>query len=320
MLYIIVTKNMLYGPCGDWCIVRGKCSQKFSKNFRNEITMDDKGYSFHRRRGQGTTLSRNNRIFDNRHVVPYNPVLLEKFNCHINAEVVSSVKAVKYIYKYAYKGHDKAGVTINGNVSEATLASKNIEDQTSRDPGTATLNHDEVRNFVDARYVGPVEAAWRILSKPLQDKSHSITRLPINLPNQQNITISDDCNENELSEALQKQTMLIEYFSLHKSDLNTRQYLYSDIPYHYLSTKQNGSTVSSWQLRKKQFNVIGRMYSVSPAQTELFYLRLSLVNIKGANSFENLRTVNGIVYTTFVAACFAAELIEDDREWKRAMK
>jgi hypothetical protein len=41
-------------------------------------------------------------------VVPYNPYLSLFFNCHINVEVCTSIAAVKYFYKYVYKGHDHA--------------------------------------------------------------------------------------------------------------------------------------------------------------------------------------------------------------------
>jgi hypothetical protein len=34
------------------------------------------------------------------------------FNCHINMEVCTFVAAVKYLYKYVYKGHDRAQVDI----------------------------------------------------------------------------------------------------------------------------------------------------------------------------------------------------------------
>jgi hypothetical protein len=44
--------------------------------------------------------------------VPYNPYLSLLFNCHINVEVCTSVAAVKYLYKYAYKGHDCAQVDV----------------------------------------------------------------------------------------------------------------------------------------------------------------------------------------------------------------
>jgi hypothetical protein len=34
------------------------------------------------------------------------------FNYHINVEVCTSVAAVKYLYKYVYKGHDYAQVDV----------------------------------------------------------------------------------------------------------------------------------------------------------------------------------------------------------------
>ncbi|XP_057339411.1 uncharacterized protein LOC130676921 [Microplitis mediator] len=310
---------MLHGPCGNWCLVNDTCSEKFPKNFRSETTMDDNGYPFYRRRDEGTIFSRNGHIFDNRHVVPYNPQLLKMFNCHINVEVVSSIRAVKYLYKYVYKGHDKAGVTISGNISSVSSSSGQGIHETLHTSNANVINHDEIQNFVDARYVGPAEAAWRIFSKKLQDKSHSIIRLPVHLPNEQSITISDDCTETDIQEALQRQTMLIDYFSLNERDPSARHYIYSDIPRYYVFKKDNETKIFSWQPRKKNFNVIERMYSVSPAQIELFHLRLLLINVKGATSFQSLRTVNETIYETYIAACLAAGLIEDDQEWRRTL-
>lgn len=52
-------------------------------------------------------------VIDNRWVVPYNKWLSQKYNCHINVEVCASIEAVKYIYKYVYKGPDRAQVEIS---------------------------------------------------------------------------------------------------------------------------------------------------------------------------------------------------------------
>ena len=46
-------------------------------------------------------------------MVPYNPFLLLKYNAHINIELCSTVKSVKYLYKYIYKGYDCADMQIN---------------------------------------------------------------------------------------------------------------------------------------------------------------------------------------------------------------
>ena len=45
---------------------------------------------------------------DTRWVVPYSPLLCKTFKAHINVELCSSVKSIKYIYKYIHKGSDKA--------------------------------------------------------------------------------------------------------------------------------------------------------------------------------------------------------------------
>ena len=55
---------------------------------------------------------------DNSWIVPYNPYLSLKYNAHINVEICSTVMAVKYLYKYVYKGHDKALLEIKNNESD----------------------------------------------------------------------------------------------------------------------------------------------------------------------------------------------------------
>ena len=49
---------------------------------------------------------------DNRWIVPYNPYLSRKYRAHINVEVCASVRAVKYIHKYIYKGNDRTTVEL----------------------------------------------------------------------------------------------------------------------------------------------------------------------------------------------------------------
>ena len=89
---------------------------------------------------------------DNRWVVSYNPWLSKKYQAHINVEACMSVKAVKYLYKYIYKGHNCANILINEQI-----------------------NHDEVNTFLDCGYVSAPEALWRVFEYPISHVTHYYT-------------------------------------------------------------------------------------------------------------------------------------------------
>ncbi|XP_058809855.1 uncharacterized protein LOC131675046 [Phymastichus coffea] len=117
-------------------------------------------------------------------------------------------------------------------------------------------------------------------------------------------------------------SMLLDYFKLNVHNISARQYYYNEIPkyFTYKKTKINGTVTSLWDTRKKHFKCIGRMYSVSPTQTELFHLRLLLFHVKDPTSYNDLKTVDNILYPSFTAACLALGIIEDDEEWNKAMR
>ena len=68
-----------------------------------------------------------------------------------------------------------------------------------------------------------------------------------------------------------------------------------------------------------QCDVIRRMYFVHPSAGEHFYLRTLLTIVKGAESYEDLRTYQDELHPSFKAACFACGLLEDDAEWKKCL-
>ena len=51
-----------------------------------------------------------------------------------------------------------------------------------------------------------------------------------------------------------------------------------------------------------------------------YFLRIMLNHIKGATCFEDLRTVEGVVYETYREACYALGLLDDDKEYIDAIK
>ena len=101
-LHDIFMKNMIHGPCGTWCFNEGKCSKHYLKQFRPETLIDKNGYPYYRRRETGIRYHRyryDGCTIDNTNFVGYSPMLLQLLNSHINVEVVSGIKAVKYSFK-----------------------------------------------------------------------------------------------------------------------------------------------------------------------------------------------------------------------------
>ena len=75
-----------------------------------------------------------------------------------------------------------------------------------------------------------------------------------------------------------------------------------------------------WTERQK-FNklVLCRMNFVDPKKRELYFLRLLLLHVAGATSFENVRTFDNITYATFFEAAVARNLVKIDDGWERSM-
>ncbi|XP_065680663.1 uncharacterized protein LOC136094575 [Hydra vulgaris] len=155
-LFEIIKSCMIHGPCGilnpdSPCMKDGKCTKKFPKEFNPHTVAIFNGYSRYRRVDNGRIVNIKGNQVDNRWVVPYNPWLSKKYQAHINVEACMTIKSVKYLYKYIYKGHDCANVVINEQV-----------------------NHDEINTFLNCRYVSAPETLWRILEYSLSDMSHNI--------------------------------------------------------------------------------------------------------------------------------------------------
>ena len=298
-LYEIVSNCMIHGPCGKdtnaTCMEDGICSKDFPKNFVCETQVSLSGYPQYRRRNDGRFVMRKGKSLDNRNVIPYNKHLSKKYKCHVNVEICASFKSIKYLFKYVYKGYDciELGVRKDGENHE----------------------YNEIKDFMDARYVSAPEAMWRLLEYKLSDISHAVIRLPVHLENEENIYFEEGHEKEAYTRAEKIDTMLTAWFKLNKEDENAQNYLYTEIPSHYTFNKQTGR----WSPRK-QGKIISRLYSVNVNDIERYYLRLVLLHVKGAKSFEDLRTYNGILYDTFKETAAAMRLLLDDKEWYRCLE
>ena len=231
---------------------------------------------------------------DNTWVVPYNPYLSKKFNAHINVEACTSIKSVKYLFKYVYKGHDCANVEVR------------VTDE---------YNLNEVTRYLDARYVSAPEAFWRLSEFSLHKQSHAVIRLPVHLPEGQGIIHQAGREEEALRDAAVKDTMLTAYLSYnaeHHTDL-----CYSQFPTHYVFNHKK----REWKPRQRGgHTIIPRLYSASPKDSERYCLRLLLHHVPGATEYQDLRTVDGRLLPTFKEACIQRHLLSNDREWENALQ
>jgi len=120
-----IARCMMHGPCGAAfpnapCMEESKCKKQYPRKFQFETATDVNGYPIYRRRDTGHIVVVHGIKLDNRWVVPHNVYLSTKYDAHINVEVCNTIRAVKYLFKYVYKGHDRATVEISRQNDNAT--------------------------------------------------------------------------------------------------------------------------------------------------------------------------------------------------------
>ncbi|KAK2941267.1 putative ATP-dependent DNA helicase [Blattamonas nauphoetae] len=319
-----VLSLMVHTPCGvrnpsAVCMEDGSCKKHFPKPLCTATSVKPDGKFAYRRSPSDNS---NEDEIGNEWVVPYNPFLLRRYNAHINVEICSSVLAVKYLYKYIYKGADRAVLRVEE--SQDTLPSTEMGTSQEDHPHSA----DEIQSYIQARYIGSPEAAWRLLAFPMQKKSHTIVRLAVHLEGTQTIFFTEGGARRAIEDREQKDTTLIAFFKLnqqaadspHLQDedaVDPRTLTYDQIP----SAFTWDLTTHSWKRRKRSSRkVIARMYTVSPRDRERYFLRLILLRRRGPTSFADLRVVDTIQHNTFESAARALGLLQDDNQWILCME
>ena len=236
-LFRMVLRHMLHGPCGSLnpnnvCMKNGKTRKNsYPKPFSSETTQTADAYPAYRRRDNGVTVRFRGATLDNRWVVLYNPYLLCKFDCHINIEICSRIKAVKYIYKYICKCNDRISFSLSSNSNPIIV--------------------DEIHNFQAGRWISPPEGAWRIFRFPLGDIKPSVIHLPLHLENYQPMTFKKrDCLRNVVNNPVQRKTMLTEFFFQNRTDryAQSLNLTYVEFPDHFVWKADK----RSWSPRQKK--------------------------------------------------------------------
>ena len=166
---------------------------------------------------------------------------------------------------------------------------------------------------METRYVSAPEACWRLREYRMHQQSDHVERLHVHLEDKHTVYFIQGSEAAAVHKKATK-SKLLAWFQLNKHDANALSYLYIEIPEHYTWDNK----LSKWKPRQRgHHTTIGRMFTVSPTDREKWFLRILLLHVRGATSFEDLRSVEGhpVPFPTFREACIAKGLTDDDSEW-----
>jgi len=281
-LFSIVSEFQVHTPCDrDECAscrdnAKKKCKRRFPKDMSPATELLGNKFPKYRRRGLFVCTVKDRMVSDD-WVVPFSPFLSLRYRAHINVEIASSLKSFKYVYKYVLKPPDSAVIAIN-----------------------------EIHAHLSGRLLSAAESVWRLLNLPLHKEYPAVMRLHIHLPNEHSIIFDPTMDVEDIQEAAAATTStLLQWFDLNHRDASARALLYSEIPEHYVWHE------GIWVRRRRQ-SQLGRIFSVSARNQELFALRRLLTVVRGATGWEDMLIVDGHCYESFQAACAARGMSEDD--------
>ena len=212
----------------------------------------------------------------------------------MNVQISNTITNCKYLFKYVTKGPDHATVSLEQ---------------------TNCPNINEIKKYIDMRYVGSSEAFWRIISFDMSTRYPPVERLPVHLENQQDILYQEG-HEKQAITLKPPATKLTKYF---ESVLNNRNnginnnILYGSYPNNYIWDK------NEWIKRKNRSDMVGRIYTVSPKRGDLFYMRLLLTKRADIASFQELKTFANKEYNSYKECCDAMGYLQSDSQWKECL-
>ncbi|XP_059451100.1 uncharacterized protein LOC132181888 [Corylus avellana] len=307
--YDVVKQFMVHAPYGSInpkssCMIGNKCSKHFPKRFYSETTIDEDGFPVYKRRNNGRFVEKNSVKLDNRFIVPHNIDLLVKYQSHINVEWCNRSRSIKYLLKYINKGPDRATLILEENL--------HVDGSTGMQHA---IDIDEIKAYLACRYVSAIEACWRIFQIEIHYREPTVERLNFHLENEQLVMFDDlDYLVIVLNQPNIRRTKFTEWMKTNALYEEARELTYSDFPSKWVWHNKD----KEWKLRKQRI-CVGRIFYSHPESGERFYLRMLLNIVKGPRSFEEIRTVNSVLYPSFKLACYALGLLDDDKEWHEAL-
>ncbi|XP_071939291.1 uncharacterized protein [Coffea arabica] len=167
---------------------------------------------------------------------------------------------------------------------------------------------DEIRNFQSARWICAPEAMWRIFAFDLTNIHPSVMTMHLHLQNHQSISFAENQTlDDVLANERNSRTMLTEFFSMNRTNKRAQNLncLYKEFPKYF--TWDEGDRI--WMDRKRG-EVIGRVNTAHPIEGERYYLRMLLMHVRKPTSFDNLKSVDGYISSTYKEATEVRGLLQ----------
>ena len=184
-----------------------------------------------------------------------------KYDAHINVERCAQKKVIKYLHKYMHKGPDRATFVIEDNV-----------DPTDTGGHPQCREVDEIKQYLDGRYISSIEAAWRIFEFEIAHRYPSVEMLQFHLPGQHNVVFNDEEDLDDIADRAQRSiSMLMGWFQVDQVDHEENDYTYAEFPKYYVWNRRSKEST-----RRQRQVCLGRLPFVHPNSGERYYLRMLL--------------------------------------------
>ncbi|OBZ87380.1 hypothetical protein A0J61_04569 [Choanephora cucurbitarum] len=234
--------------------------------------------------------TRKKKVFEatNEWVVLYSSYLLKRYKANINVECCASIDAIKYINKYIYKGQDHTILKISDS-------------------------NNEVEKYLHARYIGPLEAVWRLFEFPIHEEDPTVVLLSVYLPDKQTVYFDPQFSDNEIREKLNNsKTMLMSWFEYNQQNTDRRGYLYQEFFEHFVFSNND----KTWKPRQKEF-AIGRMLYINPEAC--LQLHLIEADDEWSNCFREaaLFTTGSSLRSLFAIDLVYGQLSQPSSTWNK---
>ncbi|XP_020961168.1 ATP-dependent DNA helicase PIF1-like [Arachis ipaensis] len=140
-------------------------------------------------------------------------------------------------------------------------------------------------------------------------------RLIFHLPGEQNIIFKDDDDLEEIVEEEEgKCTMFVAWMEANKKFEAGQTLTYAEFPNQFIYDRES----REWHPRKRGYS-IEKLNYVPHGTGDIYYMRILSAIQRGCTSYESIRTVNGITYSSFQDVCCSMGLLCDDREFIAAI-